>query len=900
MAGITRTLTFAEGVATLGPTTTFLQTTQFATYADEATFVSNKGSAAADGDAFYDTTLDVVKIYANGAWQIIFDDSDTNVALLTGTQTFSGAKTFSSAVNISDTTNATSKDTGALIVEGGIGVEKDVYIGGDLTVDGTSTTINTETLDVEDANVTVNKGGNQSTADSNDAGFTVEMSDATDCLVHYDSTATSKWKAGESGSTKEVVTISDTQVITNKDIDGGTASDSLRMTLPKNDTSSLNGLTRKEGTLVFDTDVSKVKYDDGTNLNELGGGAGGINYITNSDAEGGVTDWSTFDDSSAYVDGTGGSSANLTLTQNSSSPLRGNADFDLVVSASNARYEGVSTDFTIDKADKFSMLSISFDYFTDAPDDFFSVRIYDVTNAEIIYPVPQDIKASSVENKFVSQFQTTDSTSYRLSIFVNDTDATGYTINFDNVTVGPSKKLIGTPVTDWIAYTPTWDGETVQPSLGNGVLNGFYRRVGDSAECQIYLKAGSTTTFGTGTWRFTLPSGLTCDRDKMPGDESISYDNSSFGSFTTYDVSATFGTNNSGNCVYQFSSYAGGTTEGVFLLNTVSGATVKTSVPFTWTTDDKLSINFTIPVTGWGSNVKMSDIDSGRVVAARASASSTSLTNGADVQVVFGTVDYDTHGSYDNGTGLYSIPESGKYNLASHLYTASASFSVGNTIRMGLKVNGSVVCYLHDYVVHSAVTTSMSMVGSTSYDFTKGDTVAITGFQNSGGAVALSNSSARQHFSIQKIQGPNSILASEIVACVYETNSGQSIGTSETDMIYDDRISDTHNAYNVSTGEFTVPVSKFYTITGCYETSSTVWGAGGGPSIYINIDGSKESQNYFRVVAASTTYIHASIVRTVYLTQGQIMKITADSTTATTITSGASSVIRNQLSIIGH
>jgi hypothetical protein len=281
MAGITRTLEFSEGVTVDAPVTTFLQTTQFATYADDATFVTNKGSAAADGDAYYNTTSDVVRIYANGAWQTIYDDSDSNVALLAGTQTFSGDKTFSSAVNISDSTSSTDKDTGALIVEGGVGIEENLNVGGNgditgnltvdgnLTVSGTTTTVDTTNMDVKDANITLNKGGNQTSADLSDSGLTVEMSDATDALMHYDSTATSKWKCGESGSTKEVVTISDSQIITNKDIDGQTASNSNRVTLPKNTTANLSGLTRKAGTLVFDTDTLKVKYDDGTSLNTL-------------------------------------------------------------------------------------------------------------------------------------------------------------------------------------------------------------------------------------------------------------------------------------------------------------------------------------------------------------------------------------------------------------------------------------------------------------------------------------------------------------------------------------------------------------------------------------------------------------------------------------------------------
>lgn len=77
---------------------------------------------------------------------------------------------------------------------------------------------------------------------------------------------------GVHGVTGSVVGTSDTQILTNKDIDGGTASNTSRITLPKASKTTLNGLTRKEGTLVYASDEDKVYYDDGTTLNEIGAG----------------------------------------------------------------------------------------------------------------------------------------------------------------------------------------------------------------------------------------------------------------------------------------------------------------------------------------------------------------------------------------------------------------------------------------------------------------------------------------------------------------------------------------------------------------------------------------------------------------------------------------------------
>lgn len=97
--------------------------------------------------------------------------------------------------------------TGNLTVPGALTVQ------GDLTVNGTTTTISTSTLTVEDANITVNLGGSAATANANVAGITVDT-DTTDARLGYDSTLTSKFKAGNVGSESEVLVAAGAQTIT--------------------------------------------------------------------------------------------------------------------------------------------------------------------------------------------------------------------------------------------------------------------------------------------------------------------------------------------------------------------------------------------------------------------------------------------------------------------------------------------------------------------------------------------------------------------------------------------------------------------------------------------------------------------------------------------------------------
>lgn len=70
--------------------------------------------------------------------------------------------------------------------------------------------------------------------------------------------------SGIHGVVGDVLGTTDVQVITLKDIDGGTASNTSRLTIPKDTLANLQGLTDKEGTLAYDTTNNEIVFNNGS------------------------------------------------------------------------------------------------------------------------------------------------------------------------------------------------------------------------------------------------------------------------------------------------------------------------------------------------------------------------------------------------------------------------------------------------------------------------------------------------------------------------------------------------------------------------------------------------------------------------------------------------------------
>jgi hypothetical protein len=112
---------------------------------------------------------------------------------------------------------------------------------------------------------------------------------------------------------------------------------------------------------------------------------------------------------------------------------------------------------------------------------------------------------------------------------------------------------------------PVWNGASGDPVLGNGSLSMRYKLTKDLCELWLQLVIGSTTTFGSGEWRFQLP---------VPAK-----DVPQIGCAHLVDVT---GVRYSATCeAFNLGSFLRVYTHGVL-------TSVRSTSPFTWATDDKL------------------------------------------------------------------------------------------------------------------------------------------------------------------------------------------------------------------------------------------------------------------------------------------------------------------------
>jgi hypothetical protein len=550
-----------------------------------------------------------------------------------------------------------------------------------------------------------------------------------------------------------------------------------------------------------------------------GGGVGGINYIDNYDFEkdtNGVlpAGWATYSDAAglAPVDGTGGT-PNTTFLTTTTTPLRGiNSSLVTKNSGASRQGEGVSYDFTIDSADQAQVLRISFDYNTSVnyADGDIRIYVYDVTNSRLIEVVDRDLYASSF-GKFVGTFQTSpDSTSYRLIFHIASVSALAYTVELDNVLVGPQTIVKGAIVTDPEVTTVTslFGAATTPPTFGTLIANNLsYSRRGKYLVIQGSIAQSTAGTAGSGVYHISLPENLVADATFIEngGNAGLGVVGSAQlvnGIF--YSGSAAIRTTNPGQLRFMFGS-------DLLATNQLASSFLPPTTA-TW----RLSFTAEVPIQGWSSNVVLSEDAGNREIAFKSALQNpTSATFDGNSNLIFPASLIDTAAGYNTSTGVYTIPESGIYYVKGSVLIGGTE---ANNNKLELRIyNGASIINVGANTIQNSGLIYQQVNASTLYEFNKGDTVSLRVLTEI--TTPSITSGVQYHtFEIAKRSSPQTIAASEIVAASYSSTNAESIpSTLSTTLVYETLLTgDTHNAYNTSTGEYTIPQ------TGWYNASASV------------------------------------------------------------------------------
>lgn len=644
------------------------------------------------------------------------------------------------------------------------------------------------------------------------------------------------------------------------------------------------------GSLLLNTSTGKMyrKNDSGssTNWTEVGSGGGGINYILNPSADSGVTGWATYADAAgaAPVDGTGGS-ANITWATTSSNPLRGSTGFLLTKDAANRQGQGVSYDFTIDRADTTggigpAVQQVSFDYQitsaagtygygTSSTNSDLTIYIYDVTNLQVIQPAGYKIDGGRVRATFQPN---SSSRSYRLILHVATASTTAWTMQIDNVQVGPQVRSYGPAMSDWQAYTPTFSGFGTATSI-----EFYWRRVGDSAEILGKFTTGTATA---SEGRVGLPNGLTVDGVKVASIRAVGVLTRGANSTTTIwsmlaEPSVTYLT---------FGAYSAGTAVGSSPLTKQNGNNLGNS--------ETETVRAVVPIAGWSSNTLVSDSADTRVVAARATTSaSTSIADATFTDVVVNTVTYDTHGGFNTSTGVYTVKVPGKYRISG---SAAISYSGAGLINTSIYINGARYsdgnsgCSTNGSVISGAPV-------ATEADLKVGDTVQLRIYQITGGARNLSATASQNRLEISLASGPSQIAASEVIAARILKTVDQT-GLNNTDVVvsYGSKTVDTHNAWDTTNNYYKCPAAGLYRVTAQASFSSVLSGLFARMRVRKNSTTTLESYTYAN---ASMPDFTVSVTDLIQCAAGDLIDVTGGSSDPSFTIAGGTTIPWGMVSI---
>jgi hypothetical protein len=120
--------------------------------------------------------------------------------------------------------------------------------------------------------------------------------------------------------------------------------------------------------------------------------------------------------------------------------------------------------------------------------------------------VPQGLTVYNSDSKTVEVYNSSSWQPLITADYSGSTRLTGSSTISGSLTVSGSLIVSGSDITSgWTAYTPVWTAASVNPVIGNGTIEGYYKVIGKTCFVRGNVAMGSTTTFGSGEWYISMP-----------------------------------------------------------------------------------------------------------------------------------------------------------------------------------------------------------------------------------------------------------------------------------------------------------------------------------------------------------------------------------------------------------
>ena len=545
---------------------------------------------------------------------------------------------------------------------------------------------------------------------------------------------------------------------------------------------------------------------------------------------------------------------NLAISSETSNPLIGAGSLKITKAASDQDADYVTLrQFTVETIHQDpTVMEVDFGYkISDISGSYsdgdLAVYIYDVTNATSISVTPEDVMANSLSSKFFCEFQTSAAGSvYEVRMRVNNTNVNSFSILIDGYNeakwyVGPQRGKTSGPV-----ISDEKDLNVTLTNFGNAVATiSKYWRVGS------LLHGNIEVTIGNG-----LPTGaLTVALD----DFSIDVSGGVYKSLGEACVAAS-GTLNDGKIWYS-------TSNSFIIFGDDSGGLWNGTFPVLLEEGDRVYYNFSVPIAGWSSNQVMSSESSSREISARYFTPALTIPTGLGNRIDFNTRDYDTTSSVTTGASWqYKVPEAGLYSIKCFIRTG-ATAAVGYTaINVGGTKDFQIV-RMQDLGIHNTIQ------GSVELRYNKDDIIYMTTDLQQAGSLA----GEYANFSIHKIQSPQQIAASEKVYG-FANSSSQSIPyNTQTAIIFDTTVDDSHSIMNTTTGAITSPKSGILTLSVNYQyNGSSAWTVDDVSVIYLIIDGVTRIEKFIEMptgIANTIAISDAIAISGISVKQGDVIEV---------------------------